>query len=44
MIEPIVLVGDKRIFPEDDTARPMQLVNSVTTDTGVHVCTYRPTP
>ena len=43
MIEPILLGGGKRIFPDDGTARPMQLVNCVTTGTGVHVCTYHPT-
>jgi dihydrofolate reductase len=42
MIEPIVLGGGKRIFPEDGLARPMQLVQAVTTGTGVQVCTYRP--
>ena len=42
MIEPILLGGGKRIFPEDGMARPMQLVKSVTTGTGVHVCTYHP--
>ncbi len=42
MIEPILLGGGKRIFPEDGTARPLQLVKSVTTGTGVQVCTYRP--
>ena len=42
MIEPILLGGGKRIFPEDGTARPLQLVQSVTTETGVLVCTYRP--
>src|SRR4051812_13735286 len=42
MIEPIVLGGGKRIFPEDGTARPMELVRSVTTGTGVQMCTYRP--
>ena len=42
MIEPIVLGGGKRIFPDDGVARPMQLVQSVTTGTGVQVCTYRP--
>jgi dihydrofolate reductase len=42
MIEPIVLGGGKRIFPEDGTARPLQLVRSVTTGTGVQVATYRP--
>ncbi len=42
MIEPIVLGGGKRIFPADGVARPLQLVDCVTTSTGVHVCTYRP--
>ena len=42
MIEPIVLGGGKRIFPEDGIARPMQLVKCVTASTGVQVCTYRP--
>jgi dihydrofolate reductase len=41
MIEPILLGGGKRIFPEDGTARPMQLVNCVTAGTGVQMCTYR---
>ena len=40
MIEPILLGGGKRIFPEDGTARPMQLVDCVTATTGVQVCTY----
>jgi dihydrofolate reductase len=44
MIEPIMLGGGKRIFPEDGTARPMQLVKSVTTGTGVQLCTYQPAP
>jgi dihydrofolate reductase len=43
MIEPIVLGGGKRIFPEDGAARPLELVSSVTANTGVQVCTYRPT-
>jgi dihydrofolate reductase len=42
MIEPILLGGGKRIFPDDGTARPMQLVKAVTTGTGVQVCTYQP--
>ena len=42
MIEPILLGGGKRIFPEDGAARPMQLVNAVTASTGVQVCTFRP--
>ena len=44
MIEPVLLGGGKRIFPEDGTARPMQLVTSVTAGTGVQICTYRPVP
>jgi dihydrofolate reductase len=42
MIEPILLGGGKRIFPDDGQARPMELVKAVTTGTGVQVCTYRP--
>jgi dihydrofolate reductase len=42
LIEPILLGGGKRLFPEDGTARPMQLVKAVTAGTGVQVCTYQP--
>jgi dihydrofolate reductase len=42
MIEPILLGGGKRIFPDDGVARPMKLVTCVTAGTGVQVCTYRP--
>jgi dihydrofolate reductase len=42
MIEPILLGGGKRIFPDDGMARAMQLVRSVTAATGVQVCTYEP--
>ena len=42
MIEPIMLGGGKRIFPEDGMARPLQLVKSVTAGTGVQICTYHP--
>ena len=42
MIEPILLGGGKRIFPEDGVARPLELVSSVTAATGVLVSTYRP--
>jgi dihydrofolate reductase len=41
-IEPIVLGGGKRIFPEDGVARPLELVKTATAGTGVQVCTYRP--
>lgn len=42
MIEPIVLGGGKRLFPDDGRARPLELVASTTSATGVHVCVYRP--
>lgn len=42
MIEPILLGGGKRIFPDDGTARPMRLITSTTATTGVQVCTYHP--
>src|SRR6185437_5961203 len=42
MIEPILLGGGKRIFPEDGAARPLELVKVVTAPTGVHLCTYHP--
>jgi dihydrofolate reductase len=42
MIEPVLLGGGKRIFPDDGTARPLELVKCVTTGTGVQLCTYRP--
>jgi dihydrofolate reductase len=44
MIEPILLGGGKRIFPDDGIARPMRLVKCVTAGTGVQVCTYHPSP
>jgi len=42
MIEPILLGGGKRLFPEDGHARTLELVATSTTSTGVHICTYRP--
>jgi dihydrofolate reductase len=42
MIEPIVLGGGKRLFPDDGAARPLELVSTSTSGTGVHICTYRP--
>ena len=42
MLEPILLGGGKRIFPESDgKARPLQLVAAQPTSTGVLICTYR---
>jgi dihydrofolate reductase len=42
MIEPILLGGGKRLFPDDGVARALQLVSATTTATGVLICTYRP--
>jgi len=42
MIEPVLLGGGKSIFPDDGALRTLALVSTVTTGTGVHVCTYRP--
>ena len=41
MIEPIVLGGGKRLFPDDGSARGLELVSSSTSATGVLICTYR---
>ena len=41
MIEPIVLGGGKRLFPDDGRARPMELASSTTSSTGVLICKYR---
>lgn len=42
MIEPVLLGGGKRLFPRDGQARPLELVSTSTTGTGVLICTYRP--
>jgi len=42
MIEPILLGGGKRVFPQDGRARPLELVSTTTASTGVLICTYRP--
>jgi dihydrofolate reductase len=42
MIEPILLGGGKRIFPDDGLARPLELISCTTTGTGVQLCSYRP--
>ena len=42
MIEPILLGGGKRLFPDDGSARALELVSAATTATGVLICTYRP--
>jgi dihydrofolate reductase len=42
MIEPVLLGGGKRVFPDDGQARPLELVSTTTAGTGVLICTYRP--
>jgi dihydrofolate reductase len=42
MIEPILLGGGKRVFPDDARARPLELVSVTPAGTGVLICTYRP--
>ena len=42
MIEPILLGGGKRTFPTDGAARPLELVSTKTSATGVLLCVYRP--
>ncbi|GGR32603.1 dihydrofolate reductase family protein [Streptomyces netropsis] len=42
MIEPVILGGGKTIFPDDGVLRTLELVSTVTSGTGVNVCTYRP--
>lgn len=42
MVEPVLLGGGKRIFPDDGVARPLELVSTSTSGTGVLICTYRP--
>ncbi len=41
MIEPVLLGGGKRVFPDDGQARPLELVQVTTASTGVLICTYR---
>lgn len=42
MIEPILLGGGKRIFPDDGLARALELVSVTKAATGVLICAYRP--
>ena len=41
MLEPILLGGGKRVFPEDGRARRLELVSTSTSSTGVLICRYR---
>jgi dihydrofolate reductase len=38
---PVILGGGKTIFPGDGMLRTLELVSTVTSGTGVNVCTYR---
>ncbi|MFD0275548.1 dihydrofolate reductase family protein [Kitasatospora sp. NPDC127111] len=42
MIMPVLLGGGKTIFPADGALRTLELVSTVTSKTGVTICTYRP--
>ncbi|MET8026786.1 dihydrofolate reductase family protein [Streptomyces avermitilis] len=41
MIMPVLLGGGKTIFPDGGGLRTLELVSTVTSGTGVQVCTYR---
>ncbi len=41
MLEPILLGGGKRLFPQDGRARTLELVSTSTSSTGVLICRYR---
>jgi dihydrofolate reductase len=41
-IHPLLLGAGRRLFPEEGSFAPLQLVNSITTPTGVVMATYRP--
>jgi hypothetical protein len=38
MIEPVILGGGKRLFPDDGVLRGLELVSSTTSSTGVQIC------
>jgi dihydrofolate reductase len=42
MLDPLVLGGGKRIFPEDGERRPLRLVDSAVTTTGAILARYAP--
>ena len=43
MIDPLLVGGGKRLFPDDGTLRPMELVDHEVTTTGAMLATYAPT-
>jgi dihydrofolate reductase len=42
MIDPVVVGGGKRLFRDDGARRPLRLVDSQVTTTGVIIATYTP--
>ncbi len=42
MIEPVLLGGGKSVYPMDGERRPLDLVSTSTSPTGVLLCVYRP--
>lgn len=42
LIEPVLLGGGKTVFPADGERRPLELMSTSTTPTGVLLCVYRP--
>lgn len=42
MIEPVLLGGGKRLFPNDGQLQRLKLASSTMSSTGVLICTYRP--
>jgi dihydrofolate reductase len=42
MMDPLVVGGGKRLFPDDGVARPLRLVESQVTSTGAIIATYAP--
>jgi dihydrofolate reductase len=42
MLMPVLLGGGKTIFPDDGTMRTLEMVSTLISPTGVHVCRYQP--
>jgi hypothetical protein len=42
MLDPVVLGGGKRLFPDDGVLRPPKLVDSQAVTTGAILATYAP--
>jgi hypothetical protein len=43
MIDPVLVGGGKRLFPDDGAQRPLRLVDHEVTTTGTIIATYTPT-